>query len=320
MMGFIGDDCHPVWALYWLSTIDMGELANPGAVPSVNEGQIRSTPTVVPPREEQRTIAEFLDRETGKIDALVAKKEELIKLLQEKRTAFITHAVTKGLDPNAPMKDSGIEWLGEIPAHWGSDRLKWVAKLESGHTPDKKVDAYWVGGDIPWVSLNDTSFLKAHDFIEDTAYHTNAQGLANSSARLLPRGAVVFTRDATIGLCAISTRPMAVSQHIIAWIPGARLLPEYLLRVFDAMQHELMKLTMGATIRTIGMTDVKRLAGPVPPIEEQEAILCRLRQETFSADQLIAKVREAMDRLHELRTALISAAVTGKIDVRKEVK
>jgi type I restriction enzyme S subunit len=270
-----------------------------------------------PNHEEQRAIAAFLDRETAKIDALVAKKERLIELLQEKRTALISHAVTKGLDPNASMKDSGMEWLGEIPGHWEVKRVKWVARMESGHTPDKKVDEYWEGGDIPWVSLNDTAYLQDHDYISETAYCTNVMGIANSSARLLPARCVVLSRDATIGRCAITTRPMAVSQHFIAWVCGEEILPEYLLRVFDGMVSELERLTMGATLRTIGMPDVKMLSTPVPPPHEQEEIVEYILRER---DRLLAlgdKAREGIERLKEYRTALISAAVTGKIDVRE---
>ena len=188
--------------------------------------------------------------------------------------------------------------------------------MESGHTPDKKVDAYWNDGDIPWVSLNDTGHLKYQDYISDTKYYTNELGLKNSSARLLPPRSVIFSRDAAIGLCAITERPMAVSQHFIAWICSEALLPEYLLRVFDAMQGEFARLTMGATLRTIGMPDVKTLRTPVPPVREQDQIVAFIRKETAAIDTLMAKVREAIGHLKEFRTALISAAVTGKIDVR----
>jgi len=111
---------------------------------------------------------------------------------------------------------------------------------------------------------------------------------------------------------------MAVSQHFIAWICGDEMRPEYLLRVFDSMQNELERLTMGATLKTIGMPDVKTLATPVPPVEEQNRIVAHLDQERKRVDALVAKVREAVARLREFRTALISAAVTGKIDVRAE--
>jgi len=273
----------------------------------------------VPPQTEQRAIAAFLDRETARIDALVAKKERLIELLQEKRTALITRAVTKGLDPAVPMKDSGVEWLGEIPAHWEFERIKWVAQMVSGHTPDKKVVSYWQGGDIPWVSLADTSQLREVDYIATTAVMTTSDGIAHSSAHVLPEGTVVFSRDATIGLCAITRDGMAVSQHFIGWVCGPRLRPEYLLFVLRSMTQDLERLTMGATVRTIGMPDVKGLVTPIPPFEEQDRIVCEVLRGRARIDALLARVRDAIDRLKELRTALISAAVTGKIDVREEV-
>lgn len=272
-----------------------------------------------PSLHEQQAIAAFLDRKTAKLDALIAKNERLIELLQEKRAALISHAVTKGLDPAVPMKNSDVEWLGKIPKHWDATRIKWVAKLESGHTPDKKVEAYWTDCDIPWVSLNDTTYLKDHDYITDTAYRVNPLGLANSSARLLPARAVVFSRDATIGRCSITTVPMAVSQHFIAWLCSPRIMPEYLLHVLRSMTQELERLTMGATLKTIGMPDVKTLAMPVPPVDEQKRIVKHIELRVPKLDALIARVRQGIDLLREYRTALISAAVTGKIDVRQEV-
>ena len=304
--------------MFWvLSCIDLGRMAKPGPVPAIGEGEVREVHMPFPPFAEQRAVVNFLDRETARIDALIAKQETLIGLLEEKRTSLISHAVTKGLNPDAPMRDSGVEWLGEIPAHWEVERVKWVARMESGHTPDKKIDAYWNDGDIPWVSLGDTGQLKDQDYIRDTEYYTNQLGLRNSSARLLPPRSVIFSRDATIGLCAITELPMAVSQHFIAWICNDNLAPEYLLRVFDAMQGELVRLTMGATLRTIGMPDVKTLKTPVPPVPEQGQIVTFVRKETAAIIALIAKVNEAIAHLTEYRAALISAAVTGQIDVRE---
>src|SRR6266550_5327705 len=122
-------------------------------MPRVSSEQIGNLPVSLPPPAEQRAIAAFLDRETARINALIAKKERLIELLQEKRAALISHAVTKGLDPTVPMKDSGVEWLGEIPAHWEVKRLKFVAKQETGHTPSRQHPEYWEDCTIPWISL-----------------------------------------------------------------------------------------------------------------------------------------------------------------------
>ena len=304
------------WLYYLLSHIRLDSATRDSAIPGLDREDAYARSVVLCGSYEQRAIAGFLDRETAKIDALVAKKERLIELLKEKRGALITHAVTKGLDPTVPMKDSGVEWLGATPAQWDVKRVKWGARVESGHTPDKKVDAFWKDGNIPWVSLNDTGYLKNHDYIGVTEYCTNEVGLKNSSARLLPPRSVVLSRDATIGLCAITEQPMAVSQHFVAWICSEDVIPEYLLHVLTAMHGDLERLAMGATLRTIGMPDVKTLTTPVPPVDEQSIIVNYIHQECSRLDLLVAKVQRAIDHLEELRAALISAAVTGKIDVR----
>jgi len=276
-------------------------------------------PVVLPTNEEQFKIATLLDRETGKIDVLIAEQEKLLTLLAEKRQAIISHAVTKGLNPDVPMKDSGVEWLGDVPAHWEVLRVKDVAKLESGHTPSKQFPEYWENCAIPWVSLNDSKYLAVNDYISETAVKINELGLANSSARMLPAGSVVFTRDATIGLAAITTVPMAVSQHLIAWCPSTYIDSLFLLRVFNAMKPYLDSYTFGATIKTIGMGDVKKLVTPVPPIEEQTTIATFIDIETAKLDMLTTEATRTIELLQERRSALISAAVTGKIDVRNAV-
>lgn len=284
--------------------------------PAINASELMRLPISLPPREEQAFIAAFLDRETAKIDALIAEQEKLIDLLAEKRQATISHAVTRGLNPNAPMKDSGVPWLGSVPAHWQVCRVKDVARLESGHTPSKQVVEYWENCTIPWVSLNDSKQLASSDFISDTQVKINALGLANSSARMLPPNSVVFTRDATIGLAAITTIEMAVSQHLIAWCPSARVVPLFLLRVFNAMKPHLEAYTFGATIKTIGMGDIKKLVTPVPPVPEQEEIVAFVEAEIKKLDALILEARHGSELLKERRSALITAAVTGQIDVR----
>ncbi len=269
----------------------------------------------LPPLTEQTTIAHYLDRETARIDALVERKQRLVELLQEKRVALISNAVTKGLDPDVPMGDSGAEWIGRMPSHWAVHRLFRIAKMESGHTPDRQRAEFWMDCDIPWVSLNDTKYLETHDYIEETRNSINALGLAGSSARMLPQGTVVFSRDATIGRCGIAPIPLAVSQHFIAWVCEENLLPEYLLFVLRSMTQELERHTMGSTLKTIGLPDVKRLVVPLPPIGEQRAIVEWLGRETQVIDSLSAKVTEVGERLREYRSAVITAAVTGHVEV-----
>jgi len=277
----------------------------------------------LPGAEEQQGIARFLDRETAKIDALIAKAQRLIELLQEKRTALISRAVTTGLDPTVPMKQSGIKWLGQIPAHWEVKRLKHVCFLETGHTPSKSDSTYWLPEEcnIPWISLNDTKSLESADFIDETKIRISLAGMRNSAAHLIESGAVVFNRDgARVGLSSITTKPMCLSQHLIGWVCGPKVYNYYLLHVLYAMEQEIYRLTAGATIPTIGMTDVKRMAMPIPPLEEQYAISDYLVKQRAGITELIQSVGKQTAFLREYRTALISAAVTGKIDVRGEAR
>ncbi len=166
-------------------------------------------------------------------------------------------------------------------------------------------------GDISWVSLNDTGYLKDNDNISETAYNITQLGKENLSARMLPAGVVVFSRDATIGRCAITTKSMTVSQHFIAWVCGKSMIPEFLLLRLRSMTGELDRLTTGATIKTIGMPDMRTLVTPVPPVQEQNEIIAYVTQQTSQIDTLTTEAQRAIDLLQERRIALISAAVTG---------
>jgi type I restriction enzyme S subunit len=298
----------------------INEVTYATTVKHLASSQVEKTSVAIPSDvAEQTKIAAFLDQETSKIDALVAEQRRLIELLKEKRQAVISHAVTKGLNPKVPMRPSGIEWLGDVPEHWEVSQIKYECQYESGHTPSKSNETFWIEDDcnIPWVSLNDTKNIDAHDFIDDTATKISEVGMANSSAHLIDAGAVVFTRDgARVGLSAITTKPMCVSQHIIAWVCGPRVFNHFLLHVIYAMNAEIYRITAGSTIPTIGMPEVKRMTMPLPPFDEQLQIVEWLLIERERFTTLIADAELAVELLQERRTALISAAVTGKIDVR----
>jgi type I restriction enzyme, S subunit len=272
----------------------------------------------LPPLPEQSTIVRYLDYIDRRIRRCISNKRRLIALLNEQKQAIIHRAVTRGLDPNARMKRSGVEWFRDVPEHWDIVRIKHVARMESGHTPSRSDPLHWLDdNDIPWVSLNDTRQLDRVDYISDTALHINALGLQNSSARLLPAGVVVFTRDAAVGKAAITTRPMAVSQHLIAWVCGPRILNRYLLRVFYAMKGELSRFTFGATIATIGMDDVRKLVTPVPPLDEQLTIATYLEHRCGIIDKTMETVKQELKAINDYRIRLIADVITGKVDVRK---
>lgn len=275
-------------------------------------------PLVLPPLPEQRSIAAFLDAETSKIDALVAEQRRLIELLKEKRQAVISHAVTKGLNPHVKMKPSGIDWLGDVPEHWITMPIRYAARIESGHTPSRQRPEWWVDCKYPWISLSDVWQFRdeTSKYIYETKEKVSDLGLANSAARLLPKGTVVLSRTASVGFSGIMGCDMATTQDFANWVCSCRLLPEYLLLVFRAMKSEFERLKYGSTHNTIYMPGIIGLRFALPPMSEQQRIIEYVDERLKSFECLISEAERSVHILQERRTALISAAVTGKIDVR----
>jgi type I restriction enzyme, S subunit len=291
-----------------------GAMTGAGGLKRVPDWFVRDYPARWPEHGVQERIANFVDDKTARIDALIAEKATLADTLAEFRSSKTRELVLRGLDGESTRK-THIRWIEEVPLGWQVPRIKHVATLESGHTPDKKVPAYWENCAIPWVSLNDTNQLLTTDYIEETAFQVNDLGIKNSSARLLPQGTVFFSRDATIGRCGIAAKPMACSQHFIGWVCGPKLLPEYLLHVLRSMGDELERLTMGATLKTIGMDDVKTLSMPLPPLGEQKRIVRVVRELRSKTSDVETQTLAFVERLREYRSSLISAAVTGQLDL-----
>jgi len=269
---------------------------------------------------DQGLIATFLDRETAKIDALIAEQQRLIELLQEKRQAVISHAVTKGLNPDALMKDSGVEWLGEVPEHWIVMPLRLAARIESGHTPSRSREDYWVAEECvyPWFTLGDVWQIRdgMTEYVFETQEKVSQIGLENSAARLLPANTVILSRTASVGFSGILGAAMATTQDFVNWICGPRISPEYLLYVFRAMVKEFERLKYGSTHNTIYMPDIFSFRAPVPPLDEQREIVSMVRESLRQLDGSFDDLLKSQELLQERRSALISAAVTGQIDVR----
>jgi type I restriction enzyme S subunit len=271
-----------------------------------------------PPIDEQRAIVTFLDRETSKIDALVAEQERLIELLEEKRQALITHAVTKGIDPSAALRDSGCEWIGQCSSDWVVTPIRFVARLESGHTPSRSHPEYWEDCTVPWFSLADVWQIRelGRKVIVETGEKISELGISNSAARRLPAGTVMLSRTASVGFAAIMGVEMATTQDFANWVCGPRIRPEFLLYVFKAMRGEFSRLMMGSTHNTIYMPDIASFRCALPPLDEQDSIVAYLDDAIMHIDVLSAEAARAVDLLKERRAALITAAVTGQIDVR----
>ena len=282
---------------------------------SMKFADLKRMPVVLPLMTEQTQIAAFLDRETGKIDALVAEQRRLMELLKEKRQAVISHAVTKGLNPNAPMKPSGIEWLGDVPAHWKVLRLAYSATIENGTTPSKDNSDYWIDGDIPWLSSGE---VNQYRITEATSFIT-AKALEQCSLRLLPKGTIVIGmigQGKTRGLSASLEIEASINQNLAAVIPSKHLVPDYLLYIFQSVYEYLREFGRGGNQAALNCEILSALKVPRPPIIEQSEICDRLASRMNEFDTLITEAQHAIDLLQERRTALISAAVTGQIDVR----
>jgi type I restriction enzyme S subunit len=271
-----------------------------------------------PPLSEQKSIAEFLDRETGKIDELVAEQRRLIELLKEKRQAVISHAVTKGLNPHAPMKPSGIEWLGDVPAHWSVGSLTYYSKIVSGSTPKRDTPAYW-GGEIPWVKtgeVNYSTITHTEETITEEALTSCAVSLAKPGTLLM----ALYGQGLTRGRVAILGISATFNQACAAISPDRRIDSGFLHAVFVCAYEFIRGLGNETTQMNLNLNFVQRFRVPVPPTEEQTEIVAFIKAETAKFDTLTAEAQRAIDLLQERRTALISAAVTGQIDVRKPPK
>lgn len=276
----------------------------------------------VPPEPEQRWIATFLDRETAKIDALVEKKRRLIELLEERRSALITKAVTKGLTPNAPMKQSGVEWLGEIPDHWTVRRLRHVAVINPAPEVTTKLSPALDVSFVPMEAVGEWGGLKLESTrpLEEVrgsgyTYFCDGDVLVAKITPCFENGKGALAAGLVNGVGFGSTE-----LHVIR--PGPELDPAFLTYV-----------TFSRPFRIVGQIEMKGAAGqqrvpedfvkdfpvPLPPLSEQRAIAAFLDRETAKIGTLIAKVRQGIERLMEFRQALIFAAVTGKIDVRDEI-
>lgn len=284
--------------------------------PAINASDVMRIPIPVPPVQEQQLVAAFLDRETAKIDVLIEEQRRLIELLQEKRQAVISHAVTKGLDPDAPMKDSGIEWLGQVPAHWEVTPLK---RITSEITVGIVVEPSKYYSDHGVPALRSLNVRPGRIVIDDMIKISfEAHELLSKSA--LRAGDVVIVRTGQPGTAAVVPleldncncidlivvrKPVNGREDFLCWFLAS-----------DAAIRQFSEGSGGAIQQHFNVGMAKALSVLWPPPQEQRMISEWISDKTSAIDQLIGQAEGAIDLLLERRAALISAAVTGKIDVR----
>ncbi len=274
----------------------------------------------VPPVADQCTIVTFLDRETAKIAALIQKKRRLIELLNEKRAALISHAVTKGLDSSVAMRPSGVEWIGKIPAHWATQTLGALARIVRGGSPRPAGDPRFFSGDyIPWVVVGELT--------KDTSKHLAATSTmltsagAKSSRRFQSETLLLTNSGATLGVPKILKIEACANDGVLGFLDlSADTCIDYLYYYLTSLtENYRARLRQGCGQPNLNTSMVKETQAPFPPVREQGAIALKLDQQVGEVEDLKARIYSAVDLLQEYRAALISAAVTGQIDVRGEV-
>ncbi|MEN4906941.1 restriction endonuclease subunit S [Rahnella bonaserana] len=309
------ENCVPNYAYYYFLHIDSFKGLKPfytGLRKVVRTETFANIEMFCPSLLEQTQIAAFLDHETAKIDTLIDKQQQLIELLKEKRQAVISHAVTKGLDPDVPMKDSGVEWLGEVPEHWKVIYIKHLSEVKRGASPRPIDDQKYFDeeGEYAWTRIADVSL--AGMYLKDTQQRLSSLG--SSLSVKLERGELFLSIAGTVGKPCITTSKACIHDGFV-YFPSLKINNKYLFYIFDAGQAYLGLGKMGTQLNlntdTVGCIKVA-----LPPSLEIHEIVSYIVKQKEKYDLLITSAYEFIELIQERRTALISAAVTGKIDVR----
>lgn len=288
------------------------------AQPHLNADQLAALRVPMMTRQTEARIADFLDKEAAQIDALIARRDSQRVRSSERRRAVIFAAAAGRLGSAEPQRPSAVPWVERLPASWDEVKLTLVARLGTGHTPSRGRPDLWVDCNIPWITTGEVAQVRddRQEVLTRTRERISELGLANSAAELRPPGTVVLSRTASAGYSAIMGTAMATSQDFVTWTCGPRLVPRFLLFCLRAMRSDLLgRLAMGSTHKTIYFPDIESIRTPLPTIREQQRMLDLADKEL----RPLAPLEDAVDRqialLRERRQALITAAVTGELQV-----
>ena len=287
------------WLKFSLLTLCLDIGSKDSAVPGLAREDAYEKRLPLPPLPEQQSIATFLDRETGRIDALIAKKKKLLSLLAEQRTALISRTVTKGLNPSVKLKPSGVEWLGDVPEHWEVKALRYLCRIETG---DKDTVDAEDNGEYPF-------FVRSQTVERINSYTKNCEA--------------VLTAGDGVGVGKVFHYvhgKFDFHQRVYMFSNFKKVAGKFFFLFFkENFWRVALEGGAKSTVDSLRRPMISNFPFIIPPLSEQQAIAAFLDRETAKIDTLSAKVQTAIERLKEYRTALISAAVTGKIDVREAV-
>lgn len=267
----------------------------------------------LPPLSEQQAIANYLDTATAKIDEAIAQQQKMIDLLNERKQIIINNAVTKGLNPDAPMKDSGVDWIGEIPEHWEFVKLKRYCKIRTGKTPSTTKEYYFENGDIKWFTPGDLNKFELVDSERKVTYRAQLEQACN----MFPANTVYLVGiGGTIGKVGVCETEATCNQQINAIIPnGQKINHKYLAHLIQSTKVQILRLANFSTLPIINQDRTGTLNIVVPPISEQESIVNILENKSAPINAAIKAAEKQISLLQERKQIIINDVVTGKVKV-----
>lgn len=316
------DSRFGAYLFYWLWSTNRNYpfIKQTTGIQNLDAEDYLSSFVFVPSVAQQRAIADYLDRETARLDALISAKQRLLEVLAEKRRALITHAVTRGLNPHAPMKESGVEWIGQIPGGWEVQRIKYLAEVGNGSTPLRENELYWFKGQYPWL----TSTVVNNDIVASPSDYVTTIALRECSLPMVQPDSVLVAitgEGRTRGMAAILPYEATINQHLAYITPkNAEILPAYLQLALTASYENLRFISegTGSTKGALTTEQLKEYYVPLPPLEEQRAIINYVIRSRNKIDDMISLTDRATNMLRERRVSLIASAVTGKLESKAE--
>ena len=320
LLGFeFVEDVEPSFAKWWLRHLQPVLLAEASSntQDNLNADKVKNLPFPAIDLASQVCIASYLDRETARIDELIAEKERMLALLDEKRSALISRVVTHGLDPNALLKPSGLEWVGEIPVHWEIQPIKYLAEVGNGSTPSVENADYWDEGGFPWLNssvVNVSPVTSASRYVTETALRECHLPKIQPPAVLVG----ITGQGKTRGMAALLEMEATINQHLAFIKPRSQQIGTEYLCYLLGHAYAFLRSDSDAAGSTKGAITCEQLASmkiPFPPIYEQSEICTRIRKSLEVSTPLRSEITRSLHLLAERRSSLITAAVTGQIAI-----
>lgn len=307
-------ECHPKFYAYYINDV-INFRVESSAIGQLSTLQISPYKTVLPSIDEQKSICNFLDHETAQIDSLIEKQQQLIQLLKEKRQAVISHTVTKGLNPDVAMKDSGVEWLGKVPEHWTVSKFGYISQVVRGGSPRPAGDPTLFNGDYsPWVTVAE---ITKDDELYLTSTETFLTKKGSEQCRVFQAGTLLLSNSgATLGVPKILCINANANDGVVGF-EDLRIDTEYAYFYLSVLTNDLReRVKQGSGQPNLNTDIVKTISITIPPENEIKEIVADIKKKIDHFAKLMKSAKNAIQLIQERRTALISASVTGKIDVR----